>query len=127
MKNKKIMLVDDDAELIDAIRSILENQHFTVVTANNKAEGLEIAGKENPDLAILDVMMTYDQEGFDLANELRNDPRFRELPIIMMTGVDKEKGVDFKSSAGDDWLPVNGYLEKPVQPHMLIAEVRKHI
>jgi CheY-like chemotaxis protein len=126
MKKSKILLVDDDPDIINALQIILENQGYEVITANNKTDGLALAIEENPDLAILDVMMTTTQEGFELSRELRNEPKFRYLPIIMLTSIDSKTGVNFKSAAGeDDLIPVNAYIDKPAQPHIIIEEVRK--
>jgi CheY-like chemotaxis protein len=66
------------------------------------------------------------QDGFEMARELKKDPNFKEMPILMLTGVKDKTGIDFKSSAGDPtWLPVDGYLEKPIEPNVLLAEVEK--
>jgi len=126
MKKSKILLVDDDPDIIRALQIILENQGYQIVTANNKTDGLKLALEENPDLAILDVMMTTTQEGFELSRDLRKEPKFRHLPIIMLTSIDNKTGVNFKSAAGeDDLIPVNAYIDKPAQPHQILDEVRK--
>jgi CheY-like chemotaxis protein len=126
MKKSKILLVDDDPDIIRALQIILENQGYIVVSANNKIDGLKLALEENPDLAILDVMMTTTQEGFELSRDLRKEPRFRQLPIIMLTSIDSKTGVNFKSAAGeDDLIPVNAYIDKPAQPHLILEEVKK--
>jgi two-component system, OmpR family, alkaline phosphatase synthesis response regulator PhoP len=126
MKKAKILLVDDDPDIINALQIILENQGYEVVSANNKTDGLNLALNENPDLVILDVMMTTTQEGFELSRELRKEPRFRHLPIIMLTSIDSKTGVNFKSAAGeDDLIPVNAYIDKPAQPHLILEEVKR--
>lgn len=125
MKKYKILIVDDDLDIVKALQLILENQNYQVVSATNKVDGLKLAQDENPDLAILDVMMTTSQEGFELSRELRKEPRFRNLPIIMLTSIDNKTGVNFKSSAGeDDLIPVNAYIDKPAHPHIILEEVR---
>lgn len=126
MKKIKILLVDDDPDIIKALQIIMENQGYEVVSANNKTDGLKLALDENPDLAILDVMMTTSQEGFELSRDLRKEPRFRHLPIIMLTSIDSKTGVNFKSAAGeDDLIPVNSYIDKPAQPHLILDEVKR--
>jgi CheY-like chemotaxis protein len=61
-----------------------------------------------------------------MSRELKNDPQFKDMPIIMLTGIKKETGIDFKSTAGDPtWCPVDAYLEKPVEPEKLLTEVAK--
>ena len=110
--------------LIPAIT--ITNQAATVITASNKEEGLEKIRAEKPDLAMLDVMMETWQDGFELARILKKDPDLKHIPILMLTGVRDQTGIDFKSTAGDPtWLPVDGYLEKPVEPNALLAEVER--
>ncbi|MHC5160601.1 MAG: response regulator, partial [Planctomycetota bacterium] len=91
-----------------------------------KDEGLEKFTSVKPDLAILDVMMVSWQDGFELARELKKDPDLKNVPILMLTGVENKTGFEFKSAAGDEeWLPVEGFLDKPVEPEVLLAEVEK--
>ena len=78
MKSKKILIVDDDIDVINVIQTILEHEGYEVSSANNKKEGLEKAREIKPDLAILDVMMTTHYEGFELAKELTSDPDFKQ-------------------------------------------------
>jgi len=126
MGSAKILIVDDDQDIRDSLQAILESRDYSVATAANKDEGMEKAKADKPDLFILDVMMVTWQDGFDLARELKQDPQFKDTPILMSTGVKEKTGIDFKASAGDDeWLPVEGFLEKPVQPDVLLAEVEK--
>jgi CheY-like chemotaxis protein len=128
MADKKILIVDDDIDLTSALQTLLESQNYDVSTAANKEEGMEKLKADRPDLAILDVMMEAWQDGFELAREIKADPEYKDLPILMLTGVEEKTGLDFKSEAGDDeWLPVNGFLNKPVEPQVLLAEIKKFI
>jgi CheY-like chemotaxis protein len=128
MADKKILIVDDDMDLTSALQTLLESQNYDVSTAANKEEGMEKIKADKPDLAILDVMMESWQDGFELAREIKADPEYKDLPILMLTGVEEKTGLDFKSEAGDDeWLPVNGFLNKPVEPQVLLAEIKKFI
>ncbi|HUS71874.1 MAG TPA: response regulator [Sedimentisphaerales bacterium] len=126
MGQAKIVIVDDDQDIRDSLQVILEGSQYTVITAANKTEGMEKIRAEKPDLAMLDVMMETWQDGFEMARELKKDPNFKDMPILMLTGVKDKTGIDFKASAGDPtWLPVDGYLEKPAEPSALLAEVEK--
>jgi CheY-like chemotaxis protein len=126
MKNAKIVVVDDDQDIRDSLQVILESNQFTVATAANKTEGMQTIKDMNPDLAILDVMMDTWEDGFEMARELKKDPEFKDMPILMLTGVKEKTGIGFKSAAGDpDWLPVDGFLDKPVEPDVLLAEIKK--
>jgi DNA-binding response OmpR family regulator len=124
MDKKKILIVDDDKDLLIAIQAILENKNYLVVTANNKIEGWEKIRSEKPDLAILDVMMDTSHEGFDMAREIKKDEEFKDLPILMLTSISDVTGVNFRAAAADpDWLPADDYIDKPVEPEELLEQV----
>jgi DNA-binding response OmpR family regulator len=126
MENAKIVVVDDDQDIRDSLQVILEGKQYTVVTAADKTEGMEKIRAEKPDLAILDVMMGTYEDGFEMSRELKKDSDFKDMPILMLTGIRKETGIDFKSAAGDsNWCPVDGFLEKPVNPTVLLSQVEK--
>jgi CheY-like chemotaxis protein len=126
MENAKILVVDDDQDIRDSLQAILESRQYSVSTAGDRVEGMEKVKGEKPDLLILDVMMSAWQDGFEMARELKNDAQFAAIPILMLTGVKDKTGIDFKSSAGDPtWCPVDGFLEKPVEPDTLVTEIEK--
>jgi CheY-like chemotaxis protein len=126
MAEAKIIVVDDDRDILDSLQAILEARQYTVITAADKAEGMEKIRTEKPDLAILDVMMSTWNDGFEMSRELKKDPKFKNMPILMLTGVKEKTGMDFKSTAGDPtWCPVDAFLEKPIEPEILIEEVKK--
>ena len=126
MEKAKILIVDDDLDLANAMQAILESRDYTVVTASDKAGGMELVRTEKPDLLILDVIMSTWSDGFDMARELKSQSELKDVPILMLTGVRDKTGIDFKSSAGDPtWLPVEGFLDKPVESETLLAEVEK--
>ena len=126
MGKAKIVITDDDQDIRDSLQTILEGQQYDVVTAADRVEGMEKIKAEKPDLAILDVMMSTWQDGFEMSRELKNDPEFKDMPILMLTGIKEQTGIDFKSAAGDpNWCPVDGFLEKPIEPDNLLAEVEK--
>lgn len=122
----KILIVDDDLDLASAMQAILESRQYSVNIAADKAGGMELIRTEKPDLLILDVIMSTWSDGFDMARELKSQSELKEMPILMLTGVKGKTGIDFKSSAGDPtWLPVDGFLDKPVESETLLAEVEK--
>jgi CheY-like chemotaxis protein len=124
--NSRILVIDDDVELTTTVKTVLESRGYIVNTANDRASGMEKAKTENPDLILLDVMMETHQDGFEMARELKKDPQSKDTPILMLTAIKEESGVDFKSVAGDpSWLPVDGFLDKPVTPKVLIDEIEK--
>ncbi|MHC4105679.1 MAG: response regulator [Planctomycetota bacterium] len=126
MENAKIMIVDDDPDYINVVKTILEREQYIVVTAGDKTEGMEKIRAEKPDLAILDVMMDAWQDGFEMSRQLKKDPQLRNIPILMLTAVENRTSIDFKSTAPDPvWLPVDVFLDKAVQPQVLLNEVKK--
>lgn len=88
METKKILIVDDDIDVITVVKAILNKEGFEVVTANDKIEGIKKAWAEKPDMAILDVMMTTHFEGFEMAKELSENPEFNAMPVMMLSSID---------------------------------------
>lgn len=126
MENAKILIVDDDPDFTVMMKTVLEGEQYNVITASTRAEGMERISADKPDLVILDVMMSTWSDGFEMARELKKNPEHKDTPIIMLTGVEQRTGIGFKSTAGDpEWLPVDGFLDKPVEPKVLLAEVKK--
>ncbi len=125
MENAKILIVDDDPDITKALQTILESERYTVVTAADRAEGMKKIRNDKPNLVILDVMMSTWSDGFEMSRELKKDPQFKDMPILILTAVKARSGIDFESSAGDPaWLPVDGYLDKPVEPEQLLTKVK---
>jgi CheY-like chemotaxis protein len=126
MDNPDILIVDDDVDLAAAMRNTLESESYSVALAENRPTGMEKAKSLKPRLIILDVMMEGSQDGFEMARELKRDEILKDTPILMTTSIQSETGIEFKSVAGDPtWLPVDEFLNKPVEPELLLAEVKK--
>ena len=126
MENAKVLIVDDDPDLTKALKATLESKNYIVITASNGSEGMDKISTDKPDLLILDVMMATAEDGFEMARELKNDPQFKKMPILMLTAIKGRTGIDFKSSAGDpNWLPVDSFLDKHVEPQVLLAEIKR--
>lgn len=122
MELKKILLVDDDPDIISAFEAILSNKGYDVITAMNKNDGIEKVNSQSPDLAILDVMMDDEHDGFDMSREIKKS--HPDLPVIMLTGISEITGVNFRAAAADpEWLPADEYLDKPVSPEELIETI----
>jgi len=124
MAKAKVLIIDDDQDIRDSVQVMLESHDYTVTTAANKQAGLAQVKEEKPDLIVLDVMMDGFSDGFELAREIKAEPGLKDTIILMMTAVTEKTGIEFKSSAGDPtWLPVDGYIDKPVEPDVLLAEI----
>jgi CheY-like chemotaxis protein len=121
---QKMLVVDDDIDFQEATTTLLEAKGYAVVTASDGEEGYQKAKTEKPDLMLLDVMMAHDSEGFDVARKLNEDPATKDIPIIMITGIKKAKGLPFSFEPDQDWLPVKAVLEKPVKPDALFSAIK---
>ena len=129
MAGEKIYIVDDDADMVEALRLPLEARGYEVAEANSGQEALQRIGEVKPDLIILDVMMESDTAGFQTAYQLRNPSsdspfaEFSKVPILMLTAIGTERGMTFSPDTDGDFLPVDAYLEKPVRPEILLERV----
>lgn len=120
----KILIIDDDADIVEAMKVALESRNYHVIHASSGAEGLVKVRAEKPDLVILDVMMETVDSGFEVARALKKDDAMKHIPILMLTALKDKMGLDFKKESGDNaWLPVDDYLEKPLKPKELISKV----
>jgi len=124
MPAKKIMIIDDDIDLVEALRLTLEDAGFVVIDAQEGKKGLDKMIKEKPDLVILDVMMGTQDEGFHIAYQMRNNDAIKDIPIITLTAVGQETGFTFDKDKDEDFLPVEEFIEKPVDPDKLIELVK---
>jgi DNA-binding response OmpR family regulator len=127
--NKKILLIDDDGDFVSSTRSFLQGRGYAVDTASNGTEGWEKIQANVPDLIVLDIMMDYDAEGFNLAYKLRQDEALKKMPIIIVSGFSQylgEKMANFEFVLGQDW-PADTYLEKPIQLKELAKSIDKII
>jgi CheY-like chemotaxis protein len=88
MKKAKILVVDDDMDVITVLEQMLSNEGFEVISAYNKEEGVALALKEKPDLAILDVMMTTHYEGFEMAKEFVDNVDLQKIPTLIETSIE---------------------------------------
>jgi CheY-like chemotaxis protein len=129
---KKILIIDDDPDVILFLSTMLRDNGYDTVDAHNGREGLEVAKTEMPDLILLDLMMPQ-KSGIALLSELRGYKDLRNIPVIMVTGVSGETGIDLESffekssKDGDEGFSMRpeGLIEKPVDPEKLMRLVRK--
>ena len=124
---KRILLVDDDADITASSAAVLEAEGYEVHSAQDGASGIEKAKSIKPDLMILDVMMAHDTEGFDVSRDVAKIPELKDMPVILLTGIREAKNLPFGFEPDKAWLPVKVVLEKPVDPAKLIEEVKKYI
>ena len=117
----KILIIDDDPDIIEATEAILSTKGYKVLSSGNKSEGLKLIDEFEPDLLILDVMMEQPDDGIMMAQELRRNG-FKS-PIIMVSGISKVTGLDYDKD--NTMVPVDSFLEKPIKPEALMAKIEE--
>jgi len=117
----RILIVDDDPDMLDAGRFVLEAQGHEVFGASNVPTGMKAVEDEQPDLLILDVMMEEADDGISMARQLRR--KGHSLPILMLTSVNVALGLQIDKDS--EMVPVDEFVEKPVEPDVLVAKVAK--
>lgn len=117
---KKILLVDDEADILEFLKYNLEQDDFEVLVSTNGKDALKKI-LHNPDLIVLDIMMP-EMDGFELYQQIKNDKKFQDIPIIFLTAksgeTDEIKGLD---------LGANDYIQKPISPKKLIARIKSNL
>jgi CheY-like chemotaxis protein len=131
MEKPKILVIDDDLDLVEGIRITLEANNYEVNSARNGTEGLKMLKEIHPDLIILDVMMDTITEGFQVSYQLRSkDPdseyrAYAHIPILMLTGISQKMDMKFSPKDDEDYLPVDEFMEKPIRFEALLEKVKK--
>lgn len=123
---KKILIIDDDPDVVMAMRMPLESAGYEVQDAHSQDAGLVAVDDFKPDLIILDVMMETHTAGFQMAQKLHGPAAKEEhkaIPIIMVTAVHQTTPLRF--GPDDDYLPVEGFIDKPINPKALLEEIEK--
>ncbi|MBI3398081.1 MAG: response regulator [Deltaproteobacteria bacterium] len=121
----KILIIDDDPDIVEAIKIVLESKGYKVISANEGDAGYRKAETERPDLVILDVMMKTKDQGFQVSYKLKNNPELFRIPILMLTSIGRETGFKFNKETDEDYLPVEELVEKPIKPAELLVKVEK--
>ncbi len=120
-KKKKILVVDDELDMLMVIKLRLEASGFEVITATDGLEGLNAARKDNPDLIVLDIMLPK-MNGYKVARFLKFDEEYKKIPIVMLTALGGEEDRTTGIETGAD-----AYLTKPFETEQLLSAVRKFL
>lgn len=119
MPAKKVLVVDDEVDFVDVLRTRLEANNFKVTVAYDGEEGLEKVKETNPDIIVLDVMMPK-INGFDVCRKLKTDNNYKDIPIVMLTAKFQPNDIRFGSAMG-----ANAYITKPFEPQVLLDKMRE--
>lgn len=124
-KFKKILLVDDDIDLLEQNKTLLESKGFKVITAENGGEGWKIFQKEKPDAVIVDLIMEQMDSGFVLCHKIKKTEKGRQIPVFLLTSATYETGFKFNASTQEEkeWIKCDGILNKPVVIEDLVAKL----
>ena len=119
----KILVVDDDPDFVEITRMILEPAGYEVSSAGNGEEALKGMRRQRPDLALLDVMMSYVLDGLDVSRQMQQDSELSGIPIIMVSSIAGSPHA--QRFPTDEYLPVDGWMSKPLQSDALLEKVRR--
>ena len=119
MEKKKILLVDDERDLVETVTYRLEASGYEVHPAYDGQEGLDKARKEKPDLIILDLMLPK-MDGYKMCRMLKFDEKYKKIPIIMFTARAQESDIEMGMEVGAD-----AYITKPFEPQALLAKIQE--
>ena len=120
----KIMMIDDDPDFVAGIRVILEKADYEVNVAHNPKDGFQALLNKSYDLLLLDIMMGRGAEGVALARKIRKEPKLKNLPVLIITGVREQIAFLFPGQAvHPNFVDVDELVEKPVEPNLLLEKV----
>jgi CheY-like chemotaxis protein len=117
----KVLVVDDDPDFVRVTSKVLDKAGHEVVSAANGAKALQAMRQDVPDVVLLDIMMSYILDGLDVSREMSEDPALKDIPVIMVTSLTGVKGSPMFPT--DEYIPVDEWLSKPVDPETLLARV----
>lgn len=121
---KKLIIIDDDPDYVDGIKSILERAGYSIQVAHNPKEGYQLLQSQQFDLLLLDIMMGRGAEGVAVARKIRKDPKLRELPILIITGIREQIAFLFPGQpVHPHFVELDELVEKPIEPKLLLEKV----
>jgi CheY-like chemotaxis protein len=120
-----ILIIDDDVDFLDINRQILEPKGYRVVCCTDPKDAWERMTQEKPALVITDLMMNTLDSGFSLSKQIKQDPRFGDVPVIIATAVTSQVGLDFRPRTPADLaaMHVDAYFDKPIPPKQLLEKI----
>jgi two-component system alkaline phosphatase synthesis response regulator PhoP len=119
---KKILIIDDEPDLVEAVSIILESKGYAVAKAYGGVEGLKKVRTENPDLIVLDVMMP-DKDGYEVCKELKADAKYRSIPILLLTAVVSNIPTSKYTQEMGMETEADDFLDKPAEAQELVKRV----
>ena len=135
MPKTKVLLVDDDRDLVAVLKIALQRRGYVVQAAHDAEAGLAAVASERPDCIVLDIMMPNATEGFHFVWELRqrDDPFYRNVPVLVVSAIHEKTALRFYPDSGDgtyqagEYLPVQDFVDKPIDPDLLIDRIERAV
>lgn len=121
----KILIIDDDPDIVFALQALLQNEGYDVISANTGVEGLQRVKLDEPDLILLDLMVESHDTGFTVAKAIKSDPTMREIPIVMVSAVREKTGFGFDQQRDGHWMKTDAFFEKPYNPKLVLAKIQE--
>jgi CheY-like chemotaxis protein len=125
MEPKKILIVDDDSDLVLATRLVLESAGYEVVEAFTGQEGLEKMKAEAPNLVLMDVMMANPLDGYYTTQKIADDPDLSRVPIVMVSSIAASQYAE--QFPTNQHLTIREFVSKPVDPDVLLKKIKRYI
>lgn len=125
----KILIIDDDLDIIDSLKMILESNGYEISVKTDTDNLVDNIRQVSPDLIILDIIFPEDPNaGFTAARELHKNDEVKDIPVLLLSAVNQQSNMSFGFSETDiseDFMPVKGFIEKPVEPSVLLAKLKE--
>ena len=119
----KTLIIDDDPDFVLVTRAILESSGYKIVEAQDGSQALDLMRQEEPDLVLLDVMMTTTLEGVEVSKVIASDPDLEKTPVVMISSIaTSEHAPEFPD---DEQIPIAAWISKPVQPQVLLKTIQR--
>jgi two-component system, OmpR family, response regulator len=127
-KVKKILLVDDDIDLLEQNKTLLEAKGVEVFTAESGEEGIERFKEIKPDAAVIDLIMEEHDSGFVLCHKLKKTDVGKQIPVFILTSATYETGFKFSATTHEEqkWIKCDGLINKPVVMDDLVSKINKY-
>ena len=123
MATAKILIVDDDPDFVEYTRTVLESAGYQVVSAGNSDQGMRMLAREQPDLVVLDVIMSSILDGLSMSQRMAEDPDFKHVPIVMVTSI---ANTDYLALfPTDESIHIDAFLTKPIAPAELLRQIAR--
>ncbi|HUN81335.1 MAG TPA: response regulator [Phycisphaerae bacterium] len=123
MNRQRILLIEDDLDMQHAVRAMLPQTEFDLFCCSTGPAGWAALQKSEFDLVLLDIMLATPSEGFHLCYQIREDPRLKHLPVIMVSAIGRRTGMDYAKELGSEYAPADAFLEKPFDADSLRAAI----